>query len=65
MPWKETNVMDQKKEFVLEALKGNMNFTSLCAKYCISPKTGYKWKQRFLVKRLIYLRKNRRLVLRI
>jgi putative transposase len=48
MPWKETNVMDQKKEFVLEALKGNMNFTSLCAKYCISPKTGYKWKQRFL-----------------
>jgi len=25
-----------------------MNFTSLCAKYCISPKTGYKWKERFL-----------------
>ena len=47
MPWKETNVMDQKKEFVLESLKGEMNFTSLCAKYCISPKTGYKWKQRF------------------
>lgn len=48
MPWKETNVMDQKKEFVLEAMKNEMNFTSLCAKYCISPKTGYKWKQRFL-----------------
>ena len=40
--------MDQKKEFVLDALKGDMNFTSLCAKYCISPKTGYKWKQRYL-----------------
>ena len=48
MPWKETNVMDQKKEFVMEALKGTMNFTSLCAKYCISPKTGYKWKERFI-----------------
>ena len=48
MPWKETNVMEQKKEFVLEALKSEISFTSLCAKYCISPKTGYKWKQRFL-----------------
>ena len=36
------------KEFVMEALKGTMNFTSLCAKYCISPKTGYKWKERFI-----------------
>lgn len=48
MPWKENRIMDQKKEFVLESLKGNVNFTRLCAKYCISTKTGYKWKQRFL-----------------
>ena len=40
--------MDQKKEFVLESLKSYVNFTKLCAKYCISTKTGYKWKQRFL-----------------
>ncbi len=48
MPWKENLVMDQKKEFVLESLKSYVNFTKLCAKYCISTKTGYKWKQRFL-----------------
>jgi transposase len=42
--------MDQKKEFVLESLKQNVNFTKLCAKYCISTKTGYKWKERFLAR---------------
>jgi transposase InsO family protein len=48
MPWKEYLVMDQKKRFVLESLEGNVNFTKLCATYCISTKTGYKWKHRFL-----------------
>ena len=50
MPWKEYKVMDQKKEFVLESLKEDLNFSQLCAKYCISTKTGYKWKQRFLLR---------------
>lgn len=50
MPWKETNVMDQKKMFVLESFKANINFTELCTKFGISTKTGYKWKQRFLEK---------------
>jgi hypothetical protein len=50
MPWKEYLVMDQKKEFVLESLKDHINFTKLCTKYCISTKTGYKWKERFLEK---------------
>jgi hypothetical protein len=44
MPWKETNVSDQRKEFVLESLKQFINFTDLCTKYGISTKTGYKWK---------------------
>ena len=48
MPWKENHVIDQKREFVLESLKEDTNFTRLCGKYCISTKTGYKWKQRFL-----------------
>ena len=42
MPWKESYMIDQKREFVLESLKENINFTRLCAKYCISTKTGYK-----------------------
>jgi putative transposase len=39
--------MDQRTEFVLAALKST-NFRALCQDYGISPKTGYKWKERFL-----------------
>lgn len=47
MPWKETDAMNQRVEFVLKALKTE-NFRALCHEYGISPKTGYKWKERFL-----------------
>jgi putative transposase len=48
MPWKETNVLDQRTEFVTRALTEEITFTDLCKEYGISRKTGYKWKQRFL-----------------
>jgi transposase len=48
MSLKENCVIDQKKEFVLESLKSYVNYTKLYAKYCISTKTSYKWKHRFL-----------------
>ena len=38
--------MNQRTEFVLRALKAE-NFRALCQEYGISPKTGYKWKERF------------------
>lgn len=38
--------MNQRKEFVLKALHTN-NFRQLCQEYGISPKTGYKWRERF------------------
>src|SRR5512143_3980904 len=47
MPWKEVNVMNQRTEFVLRALQSE-NFSRLCQEYGISPKTGYKWRERFL-----------------
>ena len=47
MPWEECSKMDQRKEFVLKAMTTN-NFRALCQEYGISPKTGYKWKERFL-----------------
>jgi putative transposase len=47
MPWKETQKMDQRTEFVMKSMKTN-NFRELCREYGISTKTGYKWKQRFL-----------------
>ena len=47
MPWKELNVIEQRTEFVLRALKTE-NFRQLCREFGIAAKTGYKWKQRFL-----------------
>ena len=49
MPWKELLIMDQRKEFVLKAFDPNVNFSRLCSEFCISTKTGYKWKQRFQI----------------
>jgi len=47
MPWKTSEPMDQRIEFAMEALRTD-NFRALCAKYGISPKTGYKWRERLL-----------------
>ena len=47
MPWKETNVVKLREEFVKTAMRKTMPFGDLCAQYEISRKTGYKWLQRF------------------
>jgi transposase len=47
MPWKKSEPVDQRREFALKAL-GTLNFRALCEEYGISPKTGYKWRERFL-----------------
>jgi putative transposase len=51
MPWKQVEPMNQRKEFVLRAMNSG-NFRELCQEYGISPKTGYKWKERFLAQGL-------------
>jgi len=48
MPWKETDVMNLRTEFVLRVFEGKLAFGELCREYGISRKTGYKWKERFL-----------------
>ena len=48
MAWKETDVKNQRLEFVLRALSESLPFVELCREYEIKPKTGYKWKNRFL-----------------
>jgi transposase InsO family protein len=48
MPWKETDTMNEKRMFAIEALGKEKTFTELCTEYGISTKTGYKWKARFL-----------------
>lgn len=47
MPWKETSVMSERKEFIKNALQQKVNFSQLCRVYGISRKTGYKWLKRF------------------
>jgi transposase InsO family protein len=48
MPWKETNVVNLRTEFVLSVFQGKVPFEELCRQYGISRKTGYKWKERFV-----------------
>jgi|SRR5258708_4579869 len=47
MPWKKSEPMEQRVEFVLRALRAE-NFRALCQEYGISTKTGYRWRERFL-----------------
>jgi transposase InsO family protein len=39
--------MDQREDFVIQSFDPRINFRSLCRKFGISTKTGYKWKERF------------------
>ena len=47
MPWKDTLKMNEKIDFAMKSLITS-NFRQLCLEHGISPKTGYKWKDRFL-----------------
>lgn len=47
MPWRETRPMEQRAEFVLKAEKGGVPFRQLCEEFGVSPKTGYKWVERY------------------
>jgi transposase InsO family protein len=47
MPWSETNRMEQRARFVLEALQGHFTMSELCERYGVSRKTGYKWIDRY------------------
>lgn len=47
MPWKETNKMKEKEQFIQAVLTQTKPFKHICADFGISEKTGYKWKKRF------------------
>lgn len=48
MPWQEVTPMDSKLEFVQLAAKRDLTFSSLCKRFNISRKTGYKLLNRYL-----------------
>jgi len=41
--------MEQRKEFVVAAMRGEHSFTELCRRYGISRKNGYKWVNRYRI----------------
>lgn len=43
MPWLESNVRDQRIQFVLAARRPGANRSAVCRAFGISRKTGYKW----------------------
>ena len=47
MPWQHRDLMNQRMEFALRALETD-NFRALCREYEISPRVGYKWRDRLI-----------------
>src|SRR5436189_2121305 len=47
MPWKDCTAMSERQEFVLLAQAETVNLSSLCRRFGISRKCGYKWTTRF------------------
>lgn len=47
MPWKTSSPMSKRQEFIDALLAERGSFQQLCATFSITPKTGYKWRQRF------------------
>ena len=46
MPWLETDVRDQRIQFVVTVRRGVLKVRAACRAFGISPKTGYKWLSR-------------------
>lgn len=46
MSWETKTVMEQRKQFVIDAMVEDANISALCRQYDISRKTGYKWIKR-------------------
>lgn len=47
MPWKVTNVMEERIKFIVRALNGDLNFSGLCEEFGVSRSTGYRWLKRY------------------
>lgn len=47
MPWKETSVVDERIQFVMELQRQEMSKAALCRRFGISRPTGEKWLDRY------------------
>ncbi len=49
MPWRETQVMEERVRFVQELRSGDWTMTDICRRFGISRKTGYKYLARYVI----------------
>jgi transposase InsO family protein len=47
MSWDIQDIIGRRHEFVTLALAGGVSMAELCRRFCISRKTGYKWRRRY------------------
>jgi transposase InsO family protein len=47
MPWRTTNVDEQRMQFVIRATSGMERLSALCREFGISRPTGYEWRRRY------------------
>ena len=47
MPWKESVAMDERLQFVRDALSDRFTMSALCARDGVSRRIGYKWLARY------------------
>ena len=59
MPWKVTDVLEERTRFVLEYDSGSFTMAELCRIYGIARKTGYQWVERYEVEGLAGLEDRR------
>ena len=47
MPWLETVPMEERLQFVRDAMSDHFTMAALCARYGVSRRIGYKWLARY------------------
>lgn len=47
MPWRTTDIMEQRIRFVVRASAAGRNLSALCREFEVSRPTGYRWLQRY------------------
>lgn len=47
MPWLETSPVEQRIQFIQDALSDRFTMSELCARYGVSRRVGYKWLARY------------------
>jgi transposase-like protein len=53
MPWKVTDVMEERIRFVRQVLRGQESMSKLCREFGISRSTGYVWWNRYRGERTV------------